>query len=225
MKKIKIFIIIAIILVTGLSTQVVLAAPNYGTTTFFSGKNNENPSVSEPIYDVGIRGGNKISESGNDKNKKTDKSKKSLFDGFGDALGGSVMAPSFSKWSDVKDEESLFDYQKKSDDFQDNSDFDSENLSEDFIMGARGESYENLSEGEAARYNKINSKFNFSNNNSVATPKKSKLIFTNVVIPVDLTTQYIIIFLVIAVAIGLVIGYYFWKKETSNRKYKNNEYD
>ena len=52
----------------------------------------------------------------------------------------------------------------------------------------------------------------FGNQDSGAAPKKSKLIFTNVVIPIDLTTQYVLISMAFLIAVGSAVGYYLWKK-------------
>lgn len=210
-----------------ISTALILAPvfsfaainPNYGTTTFFSEKS-EKPSDNPPIYDVGLRSGNK--DGGKNKNKNSDDdrdeddSRGGLFSQI--VVGVSSLFSDNTNFSNNVSDESLFDWQKNS------SSDSSEGANSEFIMGARGESYENLGADDIDEYNnRISEKFAFKDDGSKSAPKKSRLLFTNIVIPVDMTTQYIIIFLTVLVATGSVTGYYFWKKEIDRIGRKSKE--
>ncbi|MFA7209513.1 MAG: hypothetical protein WC120_04480 [Parcubacteria group bacterium] len=223
MKKIKISWMIAVSIVMVFFSQRSLAATtvNYGTTTFFSDEKDIKPPVEKPIYDTGVRGGKEPGDSGDDAADSGGSSSGSgggsLFDQIVTGVESFFGSPSDSNNSS---EGSLFDLQK---DF--GRDADLADGTGEFIMGARGESYENIDVDE---YNsRIAGKFNFKDNASAAAPKKSKLLFTNIVVPVDLTTQYVIIIMVILIAIGSAVGYYFWKKEMEKmgKKPKEEDYD
>ncbi|MDP1619828.1 MAG: hypothetical protein Q8M12_02420 [bacterium] len=223
MKKIKIISMSIMLAAIVFSSQVSLAATtvNYGTTTFFSDEKDVKPPVEKPIYDTGIRGGKEPGSSGGEDvvDSEGSSSGGSLFD---QVISGVSSFFSGSSTSDSPAEGSLFDLQK---DFGRDSDGYPADGTGEFIMGARGESYENMDIDE---YNsRIAGKFNFKDNTSVSAPKKSKLLFTNIIVPVDLTTQYVIIIMVILVAIGSAVGYYFWKKEVEkmSKKPKDEDYD
>jgi hypothetical protein len=188
------------------------AAVNYGTTTFFSGTENEKPPVSVPILDVGgiTPDWNSDDEDNDTEENILDK----ITDGLGNIFGNSNNYPALDETNN-----SLFDFQKNIGDEKSMNDNQGE-----FIMGARGESLENIDDEDAAKYNnRITDSFNFKENNASSSPKKSKLLFTNIMIPVDLTTQYILISFVFIIIIGLVVGYYFWKKETTKAVINPNE--
>lgn len=230
MRKIKIYPVLAALLAVVFSSQIAWATTtvNYGTTTFFSDEKDVKPPVEEPAYDTGVRGGKNPGDDGRDHSSIDDGdgassgSEGGLFDrivtGVENFFNGSSV-------SDNSDEGSLFDWQK---DFGRDSAGDSSDGTGEFIMGARGESYENMDADDIDSYNsRIADKFNFKDNASPAAPKKSKLLFTNIVIPVDMTTQYVIIIAVIVIAVGSAVGYYFWKKEMEkmSRKPKEENYD
>ena len=209
--------------------DLALAATNvnYGTTTFFSGED-EKPPVSQPILDHGHgTSGRKRSDSKNsDDSDKSDDG--NLFDqiigGIGSLFGDSDPN---SSGMDEYGKRSLFDFQS-GDDSDGNGDGSSsdDGSGQEYIMGPRGESYENLDESEAAKYqSKFAQSFNFGDGSGTTAPKKSKLLFTNVEVPIDMTTQYVLIGLSFFVAVGSAIGYYFWKKEAGaeDEKYNSND--
>jgi len=209
MKKINSILLVAIIVYSFFFAPFSWAAtnPNYGTTTFFSDKA-EKPSDNPPMYDVGLRSGNKDKNNNGGKINGDSGANGSLFNqiitGVGSFFGNSSTSSNGSRGS-------LFDLQGNSN--QDSGD-SSGDLEAEFIMGSRGESFENLNADDAANYNnRIANKFNFNSDGAQPVVKKSKLLFTNVTIPVDMTTQYVIIISMILIAIGSVTGYYFWKKE------------
>ena len=206
-----------------MSINVVLAEdvlnPNYGTTTFFSNKD-EKPSNKVPIYDAGAKAGKKSKDDGKDSGID---SGGGLFNQIIDGIGGLFGGTNDSVDNATKN--SLFDLQNNSNGRDNANSADSGNGGE-FIMGSRGENIDNLNDEDAAKYaNKISSGFNFRDDNSTTTPKRSKLIFTSIVIPIDLTTQYVLVGLVIVTAVGLAIGYYLWKKEETKDKKKYSEED
>ena len=227
MKRNTLGLFIAIVSIFAFCGSVSLAEtlnPNYGTTTYFSEKNAK-PVLSEPILDVGA-GANSNKNSGNKNNKDGNSTTQpppgsifsQIINGFDSLLSGSTNAN--------QNKGSLFDLQGNSNqDSSGDSSGDSSNSGE--FMGARGESAEYLASGDDAYHQSLSSKFNFSDNGSGTAPKKSKLIFTNVVIPMDLTTQYIVIGLTFMVAVGATVGYYFWKKEEAKdkKKYSQENYD
>lgn len=186
--------------------------PNYGTTTYFSTED-EMPSPDPPIYDVDRR----ETEDGNEDDDDSSDPDSSL---FGQIIGG---VDSFFEDLNGKNlnKVSLFDLQKNSGQSSD------DDFSSDPFMGAKGESLENMSEAEIAEYNKrLSKKFNFGDDNSNSAPKKSKLLFTNVIVPVDLTTQYVLIIIIFLIAAGGAVGYYFWKKsEEEDKKSSEENYD
>jgi len=190
--------------------------PNYGTTTFFSTKDAK-PSANPPMYDVGASATGHDSSDEN-KNGGSSSSSGSLFGqiigGIGSLFGNPTVPNDSAKTS-------LFDLQKNSD--QNSQGDSSGNSSGEVIMGARGESLENMSADQIAAYNNKFSKMNFNIDSGAVAPKKSKLIFTNVIIPVDLTTQYVLIVFVFVIAVGGAIGYYFWKKNAEAEKPSNEE--
>ncbi len=220
-KKITPTVFIAIFTLSMIANSISLTAngASYGTTTFFSEKD-EKPSANPPIYDVGA------SVSKNVKDKKKDNSSDDPDAGgslFGQIIGGigSFFGDSGVPASSTRT--SLFDLQG---DFDQNSSGDSGGDSTgEYIMGARGESYENMSAEEAADYNdRISKGFNFSDSGSATAPKKSKLLFTNIIVPVDMTTQYVLIILVFVIAVGGAVGYYLWKKgEAADKKKYTND--
>ncbi|KKR21353.1 MAG: hypothetical protein UT50_C0009G0012 [Candidatus Moranbacteria bacterium GW2011_GWA2_39_41] len=221
-KKIKLGLLLTALFVL-MSCDAVLAEdvlnPNYGTTTFFSNID-EKPSNKPPMYDVGVKVGKKPPK--DDGNKNDEKDKDGLFDqiigGIGSLFGNSESATDSEKGS-------LFDLQKDSNGQNNSNSADSESGGE-FIMGSRGESLDNLDDEEAARYaSKFSSSFGFSNNGSSTAPKKSKLLFTNIIIPVDMTTQYVLIGFVFFIAVGSAVGYYLWKKEAAKDKKNYSEED
>lgn len=232
MNKIKLGLLF-ILIFSLVSCNVVLAEdvlnPNYGTTTFFSEKD-EKPSDKPPIYDVGAKADNQNSHNGgssggsnnNNNNKNSsDKNDGGLFNQIISGIGGFFSGSTNIITTDPT-KNSLFDLQNNSNGQTSTNSADSENSGE-FIMGSRGESLDNLDDEEAAKYaSRISSGFNFSSN-AVAAPKKSKLLFTNIIIPVDMTTQYVLISFVFLFAIGLAVSYYFWKKETSKAVIDPNE--
>ncbi|MDP1884488.1 MAG: hypothetical protein Q8L10_03905 [Candidatus Moranbacteria bacterium] len=226
MRKIKIYPVLAALLAMVFSGQASLAATtvNYGTTTFFSDEKDVKPPVEKPIYDIGVRGGKEPGDDGSSDGGDDGSSSGSGGSLFDQVITGVGSFFSGSSASDNSSEGSLFDLQK---DFGRDADGNLVDMGE-FIMGARGESYENMDADDIDGYNsRIADKFNFKDNVSVSAPKKSKLLFTNIVVPVDLTTQYVIIIMVILIAVGLAVGYYFWKKEMEkmNRKPKEENYD
>lgn len=196
------------------------AAVNYGTTTYFSDpRQNATPPVSTPILDSGGRVPNWRPDKDNNDNSDDEGSEESIFDKIADkfqTLFGSEETDQFGS----EEEGSLFDFQ----DGDGGDDYSEEYLGE-YIMGPRGESIENLDEEEVARYqSRFAQGFSFGEGKDVA-PKKSKLLFTNVEIPVDLTTQYVLIGIVFFLAIGASVGYYFWKRESKNENMKYNRED
>ena len=222
--KITLLIILIAMIGIGLryfaSVAMAELDPNYGTTTFFSEKN-EIPSANPPIYDVGVNATNNSSHNNSsNSNDATEESSTSsgLFSQTINSIG--VFFGALSEQSNTT-EDSLFSWQQNSDMFGDSSDSSNDG---EFVMGARGESLENIDDEETAKYNdRIASGFNFRENSSNSTPKKSKLLFTNIVIPVDMTTQYVLIGFIFFIAIGLAIGYYFWKKEKARVVINSNE--
>ncbi|MDO8240390.1 MAG: hypothetical protein Q7T51_00185 [Candidatus Moranbacteria bacterium] len=221
MNKIKLGLLFAIIL-TLVSCETVLAEdvlnPNYGTTTFFSEKS-EKPSSNPPVYDVGAKAGKKPPKDDNNDNGADDNNNGGLFNRIVDSVGGFFGGATDSMTDPTKN--SLFDLQKDSNQNDSNSGSDGS----DFVMGARGESLENLDEEVAAKYNsRVSSGFSFRDNGSSSAPKKSKLLFTNIVIPIDMTTQYVLVGFVFLIATGLAVGYYLWKKEVAkDKKYSDDE--
>lgn len=221
--KINLIWIIAIIAYAILAAPISWAVtnPNYGTTTFFSEKS-EKPSDNPPVYDVGLRSGNKDNGKSNNDSKNTVGSGGTLFDQL--AAGVSSLFSGTTAPSDAT-VKSLFDAQKNSDQNAngDSSGNSSDNSGGEFIMGAKGESYDNMSTVDMENYNnRIANKFSFKDTSSQAAPKKSKLIFTNIIVPVDMTTQYVVVVLAVLIATGIVIKYYFLRKESDriNRKSK-----
>lgn len=217
-KKITPTVFIAIFTLSMIASGIPLAAnsASYGTTTFFSEKD-EKPSAAPPIYDVGA------SVSKNVEDKKKDEPSDSYSGGslFNQIVGGisSFFGDSGVPLNSTK--ASLFDLQGNSD--QSSSGDSDGDYSGEYIMGARGESYENMNAEEVANYNnRISKGFSFSDSAST-TPKKSKLLFTNIMVPVDMTTQYVLIALVFAIAIGGAVGYYLWKKGEAADKNKYNQ--
>jgi len=220
-KKITSAAFVAIFILLMIASGIPLTAngASYGTTTFFLEKD-EKPSANPPIYDVGA------SVSKNVEDKKKDEPSDSDSDSggslFNQIVGGisSFFGDSGVPLNSTKT--SLFDLQGNSDQ---NSSGDSDgDYSGEYIMGARGESYENMNAEEVANYNnRISKGFSFSDSASTA-PKKSKLLFTNIMVPVDMTTQYVLIVLVFAIAIGGAVGYYLWKKGeiADKKKYAND---
>jgi hypothetical protein len=206
----------------GYVTPIAMAEldPNYGTTTFFSEKN-EIPSANPPIYDVGVSATNNSSSSKSDNNNSTDEESINSGGLFSRAISSIGVFFGGSSEQINTTEDSLFSWQQNSDTFGDSSDSSGGG---EFVMGARGESLENIDDEEAAKYNdRIANGFNFRENSSNSTPKKSKLLFTNIVVPVNMTTQYILIGFVFFIAIGLAVGYYLWKKEKSKAVINSNE--
>ena len=195
---------------------------NYGTTTFFSGKD-EKPPVSRPILDHGSGTSGRKRSQDKDADKEED-SDGSLFDQIIGGIGSLFDNSDENSFTDSAEKRSLFDLQS-GDDQDGNSDDDSYS-SEEYIMGPRGESYENLDEEEAAKYqSRFAQNFNFGDTGKDAAPKKSKLLFTNVEVPIDMTTQYVLIGLSFFIAVGAAVGYYFWKKEAGaeNKKYNSDD--
>ena len=88
------------------------------------------------------------------------------------------------------------------------------------FMGPRGE---NTGLSEVDNYNNKLAEFNMGAGQ--AAPKRSKLIFTNVIIPVDMTTQYVLIILVFVIAAAAAVGYYFYKKKDRAEKSGEENYD
>jgi flagellar basal body-associated protein FliL len=219
-KKIKLIpiILVSACFILAVPVSQAVTNPNYGTTTFFSQKT-EKPADNPPVYDVGLRSGNENNgkDNGKDNNGNADNPTGSL---FGQIITG--VGSLFGNDTPATDNKSLFDWQKSSS--QDSGGDSSVDPNSEFIMGSRGESAENMSVGDMEDYNnRISQKFAFKDNGAQAAPKKSKLLFTNVVIPVDMTTQYVIIILAVIVAIGTVVWYYLWKKEKAGAGKKSSE--
>jgi len=230
--NIKSISVVAIVMIA-FSYSFVLAEtlnPNYGTTTLFSQKDDK-PVLTEPIIDTGAGAGgghnSKNKNNSNNNNNNPTDSNGSIFGqiigGIGALFGGST-AP-----QDSTGKTSLFDWQKNSDQNSgDNSSNDSSDSSGgEVIMGPRGESLENLSPEEQALTKDKFAKLNFKDGAVTVAPKKSKLLFTNVIVPVDMTTQYVIIISVFVIAGGGAVGYYLWKKQEAadSRKYNTKNDD
>lgn len=234
MKKIKIILIIAVYFVFNFGAQAIGAVknnPSYGTTTFFAEKN-EALEIHPPILDIGVSAGlykgsdNDDAQKNKQNNNQNQSSTGSLFDKIIGGVGSLLEDDTISQLDTTKN--SLFDWQNNFD--QGDSNGESSFEEDDFIMGPRGESLENMSAEDIAAYNnRVSKKFNFNNldNGAKATVKKSKLLLTNIDVPMDLTTQYVIVVLVFMVAAGGIVGYYFWKKsEAEDEKiFKEENYD
>jgi len=223
--RISIIIFSAIILAALSLGDLSWAAVNYGTTTYFSGTEDELPPVSEPILDAGGERPNWNPDQKDDSDNDDEDDNGGLFDSivetFDSLFGNSNSGFGTGSAEDDSEKSSLFDFQK--------SGYESDVAdggSGEYIMGPRGESLEGMSDEEAARYkSRLAQGFNFGNQGKEAVPKKSRLLFTNVEIPLDLTTQYVLLGIVFFVAIGAAVGYYLWKKETAkeNMKYNRDE--
>lgn len=218
-KIIRIFfpsLVFGVLFFAGLSASS--AAVNYGTTTYFSNKEDTTPPVSQPILDPG--GANKDWRPNDDQDDQDDDAGDSIFDAITDKFQSLFGTLGDGQAGSGEEGGSLFDFQEG----DGGSDSSGEYLGE-YIMGPRGESYENLDEEEAARYqSRFAQGFSFGEGKGAA-PKKSKLLFTNVEVPVDLTTQYVLVGIVFFLAIGAAVGYYFWKKDSKNENMKYNRED
>ena len=203
------------------SCSLSLAAtnPNYGTTTFFSSKK-EKPVLEKPILGAADNS-NSHDDSDNDNDDDDDNedgggivNPNDIFDNIGNTIN-SVVENSINVFGDTK--RSLFDMQ---------SDFDSYDFSdgedggeEVFIAGPRGESPEYMAALKDSDNRMI--EFDFDDSNLKVAPKKSKLLFTNKEIAIDMTSQYVSIALIFLIAAGSAVGYYYIKKGAS----KDNEED
>lgn len=194
------------------------AVVNYGTTTYFSDQRDATPPISQPILDPG---GASKNWRPSDKEDRDNDPEDSIFDVITDKFQSLFGTSGDWQGDNEGKKESLFDFQ----DGDGSNDYAEEYFGE-YIMGPRGESYENLDEEEAAMYkSRLAQNFNFGSEGKDVAPKKSKLLFTNVEINIDLTTQYVILGIVFFIATGLVVGYYFWKKEArmENKKYNSDD--
>ncbi|EKE11153.1 MAG: hypothetical protein ACD_15C00133G0004 [uncultured bacterium] len=193
--------------------------PNYGTTTFFSSKN-EKPVLEKPILGAG-----KPSNNNHDDEDDDDGDDNAgivvpddIFDKIGDTIN-SVLDGSAGAFNETK--KSLFDFQS---DFDSNRSSDGEFSGEDefFIAGPRGESPEYM-----ASLNKDNEnrtvEFNFEDSSLKVAPKKSKLLFTNKEVAIDMTSQYVSVAIIFIISVGSAVGYYMLKKE--ELKGKKEDYD
>lgn len=222
--KIMTIIVVGIFCVSLIPVSLAVTNPNYGTTTFFSGKT-EKPVLERPILGAGDSPDN--SDNDDDNNDSDDD---------GDENGGGIVNPNdiFIKLGDtlnsvVDNSVAVFNGTRKSL-FDMQSDFGSSGTSgndefekkdEFFIAGPRGESPEYMASlgQEGAR----TLDFNFEDRSLRVVPKKSNFLFTNKEVTIDMTSQYVIITLIFIIAIGTAVGYYYVKKRTF--KGKEEKYD
>ncbi len=220
-------IIAGIILVLALGMPVAFLAastnPNYGTTTFFSNQK-EKPVLEKPILGAedpsNSSDGNHNKDNNNDDNHKGIVNPDDIFNAIGSTIGA-VVDNSVNALSETK--KSLFDFQSEFFGSGDSSGDGTFNQQDQFIVsGPKGESLEYLAtlnqDGAAHAV-----EFNFNDASLKAAPKKSKLLFTNIEIATDMTSQYVVIVFIFVMAIGLAVGYYFWKKGATDNK--EEDYD
>jgi hypothetical protein len=203
------------------SASSAASNPNFGTTTFFSSKN-EKPVLEKPI--LGAEDGSKDDHSDKDDNKDDEGGgivvPGDIFNDIGDTIG-SAVDDSINALSDAK--KSLFDLQS---DFGSGSSSDDETFDradEFMIAGPRGESLEYMASLKDDGSDSRVAEFNFDDKSLKASPKKSKLLFTNKEVDVDMTSQYVILALIFIISTGSAVGYYQLKKGTTKSKRKNND--
>ncbi|MFA5994778.1 MAG: hypothetical protein WC823_07530 [Parcubacteria group bacterium] len=197
--------------------------PNYGTTTFFSNKK-EKPVLESPI--LGAEDPSNSSDGNHNKeNKKDDNSEiinpNDIFNIIGDGVGA-VVDSSINAFDETK--KSLFDFQSEifgsSDSFSGDNTTNNEN--DLLIAGPRGESLAYMATQNDANDTRL-AEFNFEDVNLKVAPKKSKLLFTNKEVAIDMTTQYVVVILIFVMAMGSAVGYYYAQK--GNAKNKEEDYD
>jgi hypothetical protein len=195
--------------------SLAVSNPNYGTTTFFSSKN-EKPVLEKPILGAEKPSNNHDDDEDDEDNDTGIVVPDDIFDSIGDTIG-SVVDGSANALNEAK--KSLFDFQS---DFDSHHSSDGEFSGEDalFIAGPRGESPEYMASlGKDDENRAI--EFNFEDSSLKAAPKKSKLLFTNKEVAIDMTSQYVLITIIFMIAIGSAVGYYMLKKEELKGKKEN----
>jgi hypothetical protein len=203
-------------------TSSAADGPNYGTTTFFSDKKDK------PVLEKPILGASDNSNDGHDNDNGDDNDDgggivkpDDIFNTIGNTIT-STIDNSVNTFNETK--KSLFDFQG---DFGSGGSSDGGAFNEKdefFIAGPRGESPEYMASMRDSEANSQAVGFNFEDRSLKVAPKKSRLLFTNKEVAIDMTSQYVAIILIFIIAIGSAVGYYYWKREALKGK-KEEDYD